>query len=436
MQPTKKELLLAALVFLALPVLGEFALRVAHLQFEPQLYGPDQDRGWTLRPGVSGVVSVETRQFVRISSRGFRDEERSYDKPSNTFRIAVLGNSWTEALQVPLEKTYTSVLQQKLNEGRCFAGKRVEVLNFGVAGYSTAQELLLLQQEVWKYRPDLVLLAFYPARDIANNVRELNNALDPERSPYFIYRGGQLVLDDSFRSLPALQSRQIAIQNLGYQLDDHIRVLQAVHALQRFGKIRIAMAAAKERAEKSGVDNLEYAIYAPPSLPSMQSAWKVTEGLLLAMREETAVHGAEFRIVTLATRPQVMPDPEKRAELMQKLGVPDFAYADQRIKQLGEISGIPVINLAPPLSTHAETHHVYLNGFNSSNLGAGHWNETGHRLAAEAIAAALCATPSALPNHVNTSREGKISVVPAKRQRYRALAPEVSVPRPKEVSPA
>jgi hypothetical protein len=265
------------------------------------------------------------------------------------------------------------------------------VLNFGVAGYSTAQELLLLQQEVWKYHPDLVLLAFYPARDIANNMRELNNALDPERSPYFVYRGGQLVLDESFRSLPALQPRQIALQNLGYQFNERVDALQAINALQRFGKIRIAMAAVKEKAEKSGVDNLEFTIYAPPSTPAMQTAWKVTEGLLLAMREETAVHGAELRIVMLATRPQVIPDPEKRAELMQKLGVPDFAYADQRIKQLGEISGIPVINLAQPLSSYAEAHHVYLNGFNPSNLGAGHWNETGHRLAAEAIATGLCA---------------------------------------------
>jgi hypothetical protein len=390
MPPTKKELFIAALVFLALLAGGEVTLRVARLQFDAQLYGPNHDRGWSLRPGASGIVSTETRQLVRINRLGFRDEERDYEKPADAFRIAVLGNSWTEALQVPLEKTYTSVLQSKLNESQCFAGKRVEVLNFGVAGYSTAQELLTLHHEVWKYHPDLVLLAFYPARDIANNVRELNNALDPDRSPYFVYRGDDLVVDDSFQSLPSLQPRQIALQNLGYEFDQHVQLLQAVNALQRFGKIRVAMAAVKERAEKSGVDNLEFTIYAPPSLPAMQTAWKVTEGLLLAMRDEVAVHGAEFLIVTLATRPQVIPDPVKRAELLHKLGVQDFSYADHRIKKFGESAGIPVLNLAPPLSAYAESHHVYLNGFNSSNFGAGHWNETGHRVAAEVIAADLC----------------------------------------------
>ena len=393
MPATRKELILAASMLLAIPALAEIALRVSHAQFEPQLYGPDRDRGWVLRPGASGVVAVETQQFVRINSHGFRDEERSYDKPADTMRIAVLGNSWTEALQVPLEKTYTAVMQGELTGSACFAGKRVEVLNFGVAGYSTGQELLTIQQEVWKYHPDVVVLAFYPARDIANNLRELNNATNPEQSPYFVFREDQLVLDESFRNIPDLQPREIALQDLRYGLTEHMRTLQAVFALQRNLRIRIAMAAAREKAQRSGVDNLEYSIYAAPADVEMQLAWRVTEALLLAMRDEVQSHGAGFRVVTLATRPQVIPDPAKRAELMRKLGVSDLNYADNRIGEFGAREGIGIIHLAPALSTYAETHKVYLNGFNRSNLGAGHWNETGHRVAAEAIARQLC-TPA------------------------------------------
>jgi hypothetical protein len=390
MPATKKELILAALALLTIPALAELALRIARVPFDAQLYGPNRELGWTLRPDAAGLVSTETPQMVRINSHGFRDQERSYEKAPGTFRIAVLGNSWTEALQVPLEKTYASVLERELNAKACFAGKRVEVLNFGVAGYSTAQELSLLRQEAWKYHPDLVLLAFYPARDIANNVRELNNAVTPERSPYFVLREGQLALDDTFRSLPALQPRQIWLQNAGYEFDEHLRVLQAIDALQRFGKIRVAMAAVKARAGMYGVDNLEYAIYAPPSLPTIKTAWDVTEALFVAMRDEVRRHGAEFRIVVLATRPQVIPDPAKRSELPSKLGVPDLNYADRRISEFGASAGIPVTTLAPALASYAEAHHVYLNGFRASNLGAGHWNETGHRVAGEAIAADLC----------------------------------------------
>src|SRR5271163_1915378 len=209
MPPTKKELILAALVALVLPALADVALRIGHVQFNSQLYTANQQRGWALRPSAEGLVADETRQYVRINSHGFRDLERSYEKQADTIRIAVLGNSWTEAMQVPLDKNYCSVLERKLTEQSCCAGKRFEVLNFGVSGYSTAQELLLLREEVWKYHPDVVILAFYSARDIANNVRQFNNAAEPDQSPYFVYRGNQLVLDDSFRALPAVQKRQI-----------------------------------------------------------------------------------------------------------------------------------------------------------------------------------------------------------------------------------
>jgi hypothetical protein len=390
MEPKRKELILAGAVLLALPLLVEVGLRIAEAKFEPQLYEPNRGLGWKLRPGASGVVTAENRQVVRINSQGFRDRERSYHKPEETFRIAVLGNSWTEALQVPLERAYPAVLESDLQKNDCFKGKRAEVLNFGVAGYSTGQELLVLQQEVWKYKPDVVLLAFYPARDIANNIRGLNNAANPEQSPYYVYRSGELVEDTAFRELLTLQPRQIALQNMRYTVNDHVKVLQAVNALQRGAKLRLATAAAKERAEKLGVENLEYSIYAPPLSDAMKEAWRVTEGLLAKMRDEVKGQGAAFRVVVLATRPQVLPDLEKRAELQKKLGVNDFSYADKRIQEFGAKQNIPVTLLSPVLSAYAEEHRLYLNGFNEHNWGIGHWNETGHRLAAEAILTDLC----------------------------------------------
>jgi len=398
MPATKKELLLSMVLFLAIPALCELGLRLVHYSAEPQLYCPDRQLGWKLRARAEGVVSNENRQHVRINAQGFRDVERSYPKAKTTVRIAVLGNSWTEALQVPQENTYCAVLERRLTGSSCFGGAQVEVLNFGVAGYSTAQELLLLQQEVWKYHPDVVLLSLYPARDIANNVQELNNAVNPEQSPYLVFQDGKLVLDDSFRHSTALQPQAMALQTMRYNLEQHVRLLQAIGELQRDAKVRIAMAAMKDKAQHAGVENLEYSIYAPPVDPAMDKAWHVTEALLLAMRDEVQAHGAQFRLIIQATRPQVLPEMEKREALLRQLGVNDLAYANRRIRDFGTREGIAVIDLAPALSSYALTNHVYLNGFNQTNFGAGHWNETGHRVAAEAIAAGLCGNENSTPH--------------------------------------
>jgi hypothetical protein len=152
----------------------------------------------------------------------------------------------------------------------------------------------------------------------------------------------------------------------------------------------VAIATLKEKAGKSGVESLEHSIYVPPSQPALQKAWVVTEALLVAMSDEARAHGVPLHIVMLANRPQVIPDRAMRAAFMQDLGVADLSYADQRIRTLGAREGIPVTVLATALSNYAEAHSVFLNGFNGASLGAGHWNEVGHRLAAETIASDLC----------------------------------------------
>ena len=47
-----------------------------------------------------------------FNAHGFRDYERTYERPENTFRILVFGDSYTEGLQVPLEKTFAALLEK------------------------------------------------------------------------------------------------------------------------------------------------------------------------------------------------------------------------------------------------------------------------------------------------------------------------------------
>jgi hypothetical protein len=390
LQSARTQLLIILISTIAIGLLAEAGLRAAHVQFDGSFYTADPQLGWSLRPRAEGWQVSEGREFVRINSEGMHDREHAVLKPLDTVRIAVLGNSWTEALQVPLASNFCSVLEKNLSGCSRFSGRKVEVMNFGVSGYSTAQELLLLQARVWKYKPDIVLLAFYTAKDILNNVRRFNNAAEPAQSPYFIYSGGRLVLDDSFRKLPHVRHSAIVMQNVRGEVADRIRLFQTTTSIVRKLKIQTAKATLVASAASVTPNSLDDMVYAPPASPDLLNAWRVTEGMLAMMRDEVRSHGAALWIVTLANRPQVLPDPERRSQILAKLGVPNLDYADERLQQFASQTMLPVISLAHRMSAYAERNHAYLNGFDNTSKGEGHWNEVGHQLAGELIAEDLC----------------------------------------------
>lgn len=102
-------------------------------------------------------VTPEWNVIYSINSQGLRDKERSFEKPANIFRILMLGDSFTEGWGVAQNKTFSAVLEEKLNT----LGKgRFEVINMGVGSYSPLLEYLQLKNVGLKFQPDLVILNF------------------------------------------------------------------------------------------------------------------------------------------------------------------------------------------------------------------------------------------------------------------------------------
>src|SRR5262249_58104006 len=99
-------------------------------------------------------------------------------------RIAVLGDSFIEAVHVPYEQSVCAVLQQELAQHCSVAPRQqVEVLNFGMTAYGTAQELLTLREEVWRYAPDVVVLALFTGHDLSDNSAVLDSGSYNSPSP-------------------------------------------------------------------------------------------------------------------------------------------------------------------------------------------------------------------------------------------------------------
>src|SRR5215204_48438 len=293
--------------------LTEIALRIVNYSF-PTFYSPDEYRGYVLTPRIEGWYRKEGESYVGINSDGLRDIEHSKQKPANTLRIAVVGDSYPEAFQVSLENAFWKVAENRLQNCLALGGKTVEVINFGVSGYGTAQELITLQKQVWEYSPDVVLLAVTTNNDITDNVRALKKT---DEIPYFVFRDNRLELDDSFRTNSAFRWRQSKLSRLGTWLRDNLRFVQLGHQAQYSIKNYLAKRrspapptrqvsnqAATEtvplpqnsvlRAEDVGIDNL---IYREPTDAVWQDAWRVTESLMVEIRNETETKGARFLVV-------------------------------------------------------------------------------------------------------------------------------------------
>jgi hypothetical protein len=371
------NLVVVAAGILAALALFEIGLRIANRKF-PYFYCYDRYRGWALKPGASGLYDREGVAFVRINRDGFRGPDEPRLKPPNTFRVAVVGDSYTEAMQVPYRETFCAVMQRHLAECPELRGKNIQVLDFGVDGYGTAQELITLRRQVWAYSPDVVVLEFFPGNDIRNNSVVLEG---DQCRPFYVYRNGKLALTGPF--VTSRSFRLWCMARFDY------RTMSLLTLAGRAWSI-LTEPSQVPSAENPEEVAINYSIYKPPADAAWRAAWQVTEGLLGEMNNEVRAHGARFLVATLDVGIQTWPDPKVRAKFMKHLGVTTLSYPAHRIEAIGRADGFPVLALARPLQMYAEEHNVYLHGFSNTPRGFGHWNAIGHRVAGRLIAAKLC----------------------------------------------
>jgi lysophospholipase L1-like esterase len=164
---------------------------------------PDSKFGTAHIPNKQVTWRLEGYSDNYLSSCGLRDTEHQFAKPNGTYRIALLGDSATEGLQVDLNETFGKVAERILNEElstRHYShdGKLIsnfEVINFGCSGYSNGQELLQYRQDVTRYNPDIVFL-LYNRGDSTENSLEPNNRSTAEPRPYFYVDKNQILKQD------------------------------------------------------------------------------------------------------------------------------------------------------------------------------------------------------------------------------------------------
>jgi hypothetical protein len=367
----------ASLIFCVLALEGLLRL----MNYSGETYRrPDLDAGSRFVAGAHYRLTKEGGSEGYINSKGIRDYEYPYEKPPDTYRILVFGDSYTEALQVDLEDTFVKILEALLNEKPTGTSLRYEVLNMGVSGYGTANAYFLYTSEGVKYRPDLVILAFLTGNDFRNNLRELDRS--PMR-PYFISdEKGGLRADLSFREV--LRERQSGWRGL-------LRKLKRKSYLLTLVAERAMLLSTPQRRnvilDKTNDLQLthDWNIYLKERPPVWQEAVRVTELALLKFRDRVRSDGADFLLATLTNGPQLSDKLIPSLDRALGKGNYDLEKPDRELRRFLEEQGIDFIQLLPVFRARYEKTGTYYHGFASHGREGrdGHWNEKGHRLGAE-----------------------------------------------------
>jgi hypothetical protein len=117
----------------------------------------DRTLGFVPMEGKHVTWRKEGCGHIQFNSQGRNDIERPFAKPANTFRIAIVGDSFVESLQVDRNQNFCSLLSDDLN-AKYGQKRKIEVLNFGCSANNLGQFYKKMNTQVFRYQPDVVLI--------------------------------------------------------------------------------------------------------------------------------------------------------------------------------------------------------------------------------------------------------------------------------------
>jgi hypothetical protein len=313
----------------------------------------------------------------RANDWGFPDHRHDLRPAPGTLRIGFFGDSYAEALQVPLENTFFRVIEDELNRRACElnhplnrrgeAVQRFETLSFGISGRGTLQSYLECRQ--WMAASDLDYVVYVFVENDPGD--QIPSVRPTDIAPYPVLSADTFVVDRSFHD------------RYGYKDKWPHRALQYIKANSLVvstieGRLKLLMAYGIKRsvteAERTGaVGAAGRPGMAPSSWHSdslVTAAWELEERVLGRWARDVQEEGRRF-LVYRVPREEVLLEPLE--------GQDSWA---PRLHEFCARSGIPLIDPTPYLAERARAgHEVYYDHFTSE----------GHRAFAESFVSFLLA---------------------------------------------
>lgn len=322
-------------------------------RLDPGLMLHDRQLGWRMKPQwVGRHRHYDFDVGYTINQYGFRGDFAERNAGQSGRVTAFVGDSFTFGLGVNDQETFVYWLNARSDSVHSY-------LNFAVPGYSTDQELLLVEQRVFSFAPDVILLVVYLGNDLFDN--ELAFPLQANNAkPYFELEGDQL----SLRNTPVpLQTKPQ--QQAGKDLSQ--MVLGGVEPEQGF---------IREILQKSAFFRLwESSLADYPKLSGhfetrFEYPLRLFSALINRLKSRCDQQKVELRLVLMPGR-----------SFVESPGSPSQQYQDflrSKILLLGEHIDVSVVDLAGHLKSHYQEYKERLFYPNE-----GHLTPQGHERVAQ-----------------------------------------------------
>ena len=335
----------------------------------------DPELGWRGVPDARGTF--QTHDFaidVALNEGGWRD-----DAPGSAGgrTIILLGDSYSWGYGVERGEMFADLLEDLL--------PATDVRNFGISGFATDQELLVLRKHGLLLHPDAVIVQITLANDLSHIVKKKAYHLP---KPRFVLSGDSLALEGV--PVPAVENWD-QIQRLGGArsfLESHVRLYSWVRP--RWSQLTTTLGEALGDDEMTEPRRMKPFRRQPDG--KTEKAWKLMEALLREIRREADSVGCP--VVLLA-----VPDPLQVDDIMWEWALENFALDpgayDQETpnRRLQEIAGRLELPVADPRGTLRDCLEAGCDPFLTAE--DPHWNLEGNRR----VAALLAGVISALPEH-------------------------------------
>lgn len=358
---------------------GFLSLLAPQVHRKSRLWEHDARLGWRHVPGAVGeMVSPEFAVEVSINEDGLRDRNYPQERSADTWRLLAFGDSFVEGWGVSLGASVSKQLEAALRKQ--ISDRRVEVINFGTAGYGTDQELLFYEGLGRQYEPDDVLVFFY-ANDLWNNTAKKGIGAERGYKPYFrIGRGNRLSLGGvPVAKIPSWDPNWVERLPWKVRLERYLQRHWHLYAL--LGKMYQAPEVDAQQRR-----NYYEGLYGAGVEEYWQPLWELTGRLLQTFQERVHKEGARMLLVYVPAIVQIEEDDWRtKQELHDLVGTFDMEKPNKRLASFAHQYGIRFVDLYPAFKEASRDRVLYMRD--------SHWNEDGHALAAEVIAGFLADEP-------------------------------------------